>query len=292
MRAGLAKSAAVIVLGLLALGAAFLAVDVLDDRAASAVAHLASLKLDIRLTPLSLRRLDRVGEDFGVNGSGDVFVSLGGGFGQVGAGGAGLRLAAAPGGTISSLALDSAGHMLAVSDGYLGVLTSNPKSLHALVLPYEGARLAPSVRPGAVYLFGGAGGHQRLYRFTDSGGLAVLLDSEEPLTAVADTATDVYVATARRVVRLDRDGVRTVFQAPDDPAWGPLVSIALGPDGLLFVSTPSQVYAVLKRRALSIVNDSGGALRVRGDALHVLDRRRGLLYALSPATAAMFKGAG
>jgi hypothetical protein len=172
------------------------------------------------------------------------------------------------------------------------VLTRDPASLHGFVLPYDQARVAPSVRPGVVYLFGGAPqGAQRLYRFTDAGTLNVLLDSPEPIVAAADTAQDVYAATPRMVVKLGDTAPEAVFRAPDDPAWGPIVSIAAAPDGLLFVSTPKRVYAVFRRRAVSIVNDSGGSLRLSGQSLYVLDRGRGLLYALSPASPAMF-GAG
>jgi hypothetical protein len=244
----------------------------------------------MRLTPLAVRRLGAIGQDFAVSPTGSIFLNLDNSYAQLRPGGAQVRRAANPPAPINSLTLDASGHLLTVAGGYLGVLTSDPATLHALVLPYDDARLAPSSRPGVVYLFGGAGGTQRLYRFTESGVLNALLDSPDPITGAADNEQDIYAATADQVVRLGRDRPEVVFRAPGDPAWGPIISVAVAPDGLLFISTPRRVYAVMHRRALSIVNNSGGALRLVGEALFVFDGRRGLIYSLSPASAAMFGG--
>jgi hypothetical protein len=42
--------------------------------------------------------------------------------------------------------------------------------------------------------------------------------------------------------------------------------------------------------AISIINDSGGALQLRGDRLYVLDQVRQLLYTVEPASSALFDG--
>jgi len=56
----------------------------------------------------------------------------------------------------------------------------------------------------------------------------------------------------------------------------------------VFIATADRVYAALAGNAVSIVNDSGGALRWRDGRLYVLDPIRRLVYALSPADRTMF----
>jgi len=76
--------------------------------------------------------------------------------------------------------------------------------------------------------------------------------------------------------------MEVVFAAAPYP-WGPIDSICASPDGQqLFFSTPERVYTLGEGKALSIVNNSGGSIRLRAGRLYVNDRRRRLLYRLTP----------
>jgi hypothetical protein len=190
----------------------------------------------------------------------------------------------------NSLAFDGRGVALSITDGYLGVLSGGDDKARAGVpLPYVDARLAPSSHAGAVYLFGGLDGDYRLYRFFEGGTFQVLLETDEPIVAAADSKTEVYAATARLIARIASPRPIVMFRAPS--GWGPITSVAAADDGLVFFSTPAKIFALKGGIALSIVNNSGGALRLRGDKLYVLDPQRDLLYVLRPASLALFKRA-
>jgi hypothetical protein len=53
-------------------------------------------------------------------------------------------------------------------------------------------------------------------------------------------------------------------------------------DDLVLFSTRLRVYGLRDQAAVSIVNNGGGALRLRGERLYVLDSSRRLLFAVSP----------
>lgn len=269
-------------------------VHLLRVRDETALTHLAALRSEILLDPQTLRALppDR---DFDVAGDGSVLFASAGRLYEVPAGGgdaAALRLAS----RLDGFAFDRGGALLTVAEGFLGRIDAEGQAAegHAVPgapLPEGEARLSPSLRPGAVYLIVAHGEGSRLYRFFEDGGFQVLLDSARPLVAVADDRERVYAATATTIVRLTAERPELVFALPDAPDRAPIVSLAAAEDGTLLFSTADRLYAVRDRVAVSIVNDSGGALRVRDDRLYVLDARRALLYALSPMSAAMFRGA-
>jgi hypothetical protein len=190
----------------------------------------------------------------------------------------------------SSFALDTDGTMLAVADGYLGVLDQNGVVAHSLPLAFDGMRLAPSTRPGFIYLFGGANDDFRLYRLVADGTLQVVLQSKEPIVAAADNGDDIYAATPTRILRLKAGAPDILFKTPDDFA-GPIRSLAVTDDGMVIFSTDAKVYALLGPNALSIVNDAGGFVRVREGALYVLDPARKLLFRLTPASSSLVEPA-
>jgi hypothetical protein len=189
----------------------------------------------------------------------------------------------------SSLALDVTGTMLTVSGRYLGMLDADGRPLHSVPLPYDGARLQPSVHQGAVYLISGAAGDQRLYRFIEDGTLQVVLETNEPIVAAADSADAIYGMTPTKIVRVRAGPAQVVFQTPKRDWDGPLMSLAVTQDGVVLFSTATRVYALLGRNAVSIVNNAGGYLLTRDEALYVFDARRQILFALSPASADLFK---
>ena len=261
----------------------------LGDRDQTAVAVIGTAQVDQILAP---RQFDKfggvIGSDFGVTGTPAIALSVGGVLRVVD------DLAAArprtrdvniTGSQPSSLALDPDGTMLAIADGYLGVLNQNGEIVHGLPLPYADMRLAPSSLEGFTYLFGGVGDDFRLYRFVADGTLQIVLKSDEPIVAAADGPDGIYAATASTIMRVKAGRPEILFKAPDEDFAGPIRSIAIGDDGAVFFATDTKVYVLLGPNALSIVNDAGGAIRVRDGALYVLDPQSKILFRLKPASA-------
>jgi hypothetical protein len=82
-----------------------------------------------------------------------------------------------------------------------------------------------------------------------------------------------------------------LFKAPE--GWTPIVSLSVPASGRpVFFSTDTKVFVLLSGGAVSIINDSGGTLRLRGDTMYVLDRRRLLLYAAHPVSEELLKVKG
>jgi hypothetical protein len=251
----------------------------------------ADLEIDYLLSPASVRALGGpLGEDFDVTGASVAIVS------------AGDRLYAVDrssaseiplkGVAPSSFAVDTNDTLLTISGGYLGLLDEHNDALHAIPLQsLADARLARSSNPGTFFVFGGAAGSYRLYRFRDDGTLEILLDLPERIVAVTDTSSTIYVATAAHILRLDANGPVLLFKAP--AGWTPIVSLSVPASGRpVFFSTDTKVFVLLSGGAVSIINDSGGTLRLRGDTMYVLDRRRLLLYAAHPVSEELLKVKG
>jgi hypothetical protein len=264
----------------------------IDARNETAVEHVMGLDVTIIAGPRSLTPVAPLGADFDATSDGSILLRGKSQLYEVPKGATDVvdtGIAHPP----TSFALDGRDVALSITDGYLGTLSGGDEKARAGVpLPYLDARLAPSSHAGAIYMFGGLDRDYRLYRFFEDGTFQVLLETDEPIVAAADTKAEVYAATGRLIVRIASPRPTVMFQAPSDPGWGPIISIAAADDDLLFFSTPGRVFALKGGIALSIVNDSGGALRRRGDRLYVLDPHRDLLYALSPASLAMFKRTG
>jgi hypothetical protein len=275
------------VIGLVVLAAAILftaqvVFTAASERKAMSVAAAKVVSVRPYAGPLAVQRLGRLGRDFDATASGTLILRVENRLVALRPDG-GVQALPTKGPAADSFALDTQDNLLTVAGGYFGRLTEAGEALPAVPLPYDDARLARSIHPGAVYLFGGGGGEQRLYRFWDTGNFEVLLASPEPMVGVTDTARAVYVASADRVMRLDGRGAVIVFRIPPGSDFGPIVSVAATADGQVLVSTASQVFAIGGGAAATLVNDSGGELRARGDRVYVLDRTRGLIYALDPS---------
>jgi len=277
-----------IVLGIASL-ASWVGFDTAAMQRGTAISTISGLHVDYLALPREAARLGYLGQELDVTTSGLAIVRVGNYVAKAGPDTT-LESLGVDGSQIASFALDSDDNLLTVSDGYFGRLDDSGQSLHAVPLPYDDARLAHSVRPNSVYLYGGAASDYRLYHFLDNGTFELVLKSEEPIVAVADTTSNVYAATVDRVFSLTPSGPECVFSIPDGTDWGNIVSIAASSGGPLFVSTSSTVYAVKGLVAISIINDSGGALQLRGDRLYVLDQVRQLLYTVEPASSALFDG--
>jgi hypothetical protein len=108
--------------------------------------------------------------------------------------------------------LDSDGALLAIEDGYLGVLNKDGQIVQGVPLPPANMRLAPSAHAGAIYMFGGAQKNYRLYRFIDDGTFQILLEAEEPIVAVADNKNSIYAATPATILRIKAWTPTVVFK--------------------------------------------------------------------------------
>lgn len=284
--------AAFALLAVAAYAAIRVGLDAYAERRQSEIAVIGTLRVDYILGPTDAGRLGAAfGEDFAVTSSATIVVQNSGGLYEIAPSSSGFAFSAVAlnGPAPDSFAVDSDDALLTVAGGYFGMLDADGRTVDAVPLPYDGMRLAHSTLDGVVYLFGGDKASYRLYRFTDDGVFQILLESDEPIVGVADNRKSVYVATRTQIVRLGAKRPVLVFKSGEADLGGAIVSLAVAPDDdVLFFSTSSRVYALRGAAALSVINDSGGALRLRGDALYVLDRARGLLYAARPATRKLF----
>jgi len=159
--------------------------------------------------------------------------------------------------------------------GSWGYLDADGKVCQALPLPEGNYSLATAATAGTVLVLGGY--ENTLYRFVDDGSLDVLLESDEPLVAATAAGTHVYAATQNTIMEVKYKTPEVLFVNPEHHE--PIISIAASTTtGLLFFSTPHQVYMVKDGIAESIIYNSGGQLRIHDDQLLVLDTERGLLY--------------
>ena len=192
----------------------------------------------------------------------------------------------------SSFTLDQDDTMLGIVGGYFGALDAVGHFSQAIPLSLEQPRLAPSSLDGVVYLFGQSDSDYRLYRLMIDGTLNVLLASAVRVVAVADRGGVVFVATENEILRLAPDTPDVLFHVPDQDFGGPIRSLAISDDGVLFFSTDTMVHVLLAAGSISVVNDAGGMLRYRGGALFLLDPDRRLLLRLIPASKSLFTRSG
>lgn len=284
---GIAALLAVVLLAVLAASLR----DALEDRKLTAVATLKSATVEQLLGPREFARIGgTIGPDF-VPAENDSLVLLAGGrliaVDRLGAAIPDIAEIAVAGDKPDSFAMDRDGTILALAGGFLGLLNEDGTIAKGVPQTFDNMRLNPSSRPGAFYMFGGTAGQYRLYRFISDGTLQVLLDVDEPVTAAADHGQDIYAATAGAILHLKPGKPDVLFTAP--PGMDPIISLAIGTDGLVMFSTAKKVYALIGPNALSIVTDAGGSLRVHAGKLYVLDPDRKLLFSLTPASTGLFE---
>jgi hypothetical protein len=264
---------------LIALWTAEWIVQIVRLRDEAALSHLAGLRSEVLLDPETLRALPPLDADFDVASDGSVLFASGGRlYETMPDSGATVELPLPA--KLQSFAFDRGGALLTVSEGFLGRVDAEGRIVSGVPLPEGEARLSPSLHPGATYLIAAYREGSRLYRFLDDGSYQALLESDQPLIAAADDRDHVYAATGGMIVRLADPKPIVVFKVPDGAAWGPIRSLTAGEDGLLLFSTRDKIFALRDGVALSIVNDSGGALRMRD----------GRAYSLAPISSAMFRG--
>jgi hypothetical protein len=261
-----------------------------EARETSSIAAISTVNLEYVIDPTDVRwRAAPFAPDFDVTSSATVLLRNGTNlyeiqppFGQ-----GSFSAIKVNGPAPDSFAVDNDDTLLTVAGGYFGMLGPTGETIDAVPLPDAKMRLAHSAVDGIVYLYGGENSDYRLYSFADNGSFRILLQLDEPIVAVADNQKCVYIATGTRLFQIRNDHVSLLLKLSEDDG-GPIQSVAAGDDDLLFFSTDSKVYAMRGSGALSIVNNSGGGLRLRGDTLYVLDASRSLVYTLRPATRKLF----
>jgi hypothetical protein len=262
-----------------------------EAREASSIVTIGTLNLEYVIDPTDARwHAAPFGQDFDVTSSSTVVLRNGNFLYEIRQPfGKGAFSAIKVNGAVpDSFAVDNDDVLLTVAGGYFGMLDETGATVDAVPLPDASMHLAHSALDGVVYLYGGEGSDHRLYSFGDNGAIRILLQLDEPIIAVADNHRSIYVATATRIFRV-RDNQLSLLLKLSHDEEGPIRSLAAAlDDDLLFFSTDSRVYAFRGDAALSIVNNSGGSLRLRGDTLYVLDDARGVVFALRPATRQLF----
>ena len=260
------RYAAVAVVLVCAAWAAEWIVQVVRLRDETALNHLAGLRSEVLLDPDTLRALSPLDRDFDIASDGSLLFARDGRLHEA-MPDAGTAAALPLPAKLQSFAFDRGGPLLTIADGFLGRIDAQGQIVSGVPLPEGDARLSPSLRPGAVYLIAAYRKGSRLYRFLEDGSFQILLESDRTLVAAADDRDNIYAATGNMIR-----------------------SFAAGDDGLLLFSTDDKVFALRDGVAVSIVNDSGGILRVRDGRAYALDARRHLLYSLTPVSMAMFRG--
>ena len=264
--------------------------DALAVRAATAVTAIGGARIELLLGPRDFAALGGgPGRELGVTHAGAIVFRIGPALRVVDPARAPLPATSelALSAVLDSFALDPNGTMLTVSGGFFGMVNERGELVQGVPLPAPDLQLAPSRHEGATYLFGKTGDHHRLYRFIDDGTLQVLLESEQPIVAAADSELATFAATGSTILRIKAGAPETLFTAPEEFA-GPIRSLAVTDDDIVLFATDAKIYALLGLNALSIVNDAGGTIRVRDGVLYVLDPARRLLFTLRPASAQLF----
>lgn len=189
-----------------------------------------------------------------------------------------------------SFAIDDDGTLLTIAGGYFGMLGEDGKTVDAVPLPKGEMHLAHSEAQGVIYLYGGENSDYRLYSFSENGSFRILLQTENPITAVADNTNSIYVVTGDKILRIHDNQITPMLRINESDLGGPILSVVpASADDVVFFSTSRQVFALYGGAAVSIINNSGGALRLRQECLYVLDPERSMLYAVSPATRELFR---
>lgn len=247
-----------------------------------------------RLRVLNLARLhyllnaqdfDRLGgtlsPEFGVtDAENGVILSSSGAFEvQPGARGAAFKRLAPPTALPTAIAV-SGNTLLGIRSFHLGDLT--PKGFEeAVPLPCLGMRLAPSLVPGRVYLFGGSPNiARRAYCIRSDGTLEILAELPAEVVAIADSGGgNIYLAMSHEILHWTKEAIGLTLRLPS--GWPPIQGLAADWDNrTLFFSAGRKVYLVRRSMVVTVVEDAGGSLRWRRGKLYLLDSQRRLLVAL------------
>jgi hypothetical protein len=179
-----------------------------------------------------------------------------------------------------SFSLDGQGSVLSISGRYFGQL-ENGEFSRAVPLPYSRMRLMGSSLPGVAYLIGGQEeSAHRVYAFFSDGTLQIEAEVPEPIVAVADNQSAVYLATRNAILRVTKNDIQPVFRLPAE--LEDITSLAVDSnDKALYFATAKETFVLSGLSAVRILQDLGGVLRMRNDRLYVWSPERQVLVAVS-----------
>jgi hypothetical protein len=168
---------------------------------------------------------------------------------------------------------------------------NDDSSLKAIPLPSERMRLASSVYPGTVYLFGGNGDlAHRIYAFLSDGTFRVIANLPDSVISVSDNSyKQVYIADQREIYRITADKCELVIRLPND--FPPILSIASAQDNnqILYFSTREKVFAIHGLSTIAVAKNLGGILRMKNEKLYVFDPERHILISMFGLTKSLLE---
>ncbi len=178
-----------------------------------------------------------------------------------------------------SYTIDQDGALLTVSGYFFGQMEEASFS-KVLPLPTLGMLVKTSIYPGTVYLFGGVKNeNNRLYAIHRDGNFTIIVELPDPIVSVTDTKDIIYLATNNEIYSVSPKSVNVVIRLPENS--DPITSIEVSPDNeILYYATANKVFALHGLAALSIVNNAGGFLRLRGEKLYLWDSQQKILVCI------------
>jgi hypothetical protein len=180
------------------------------------------------------------------------------------------------------------GALIAICDRQLARY-ENGGLVREVDLPAAGMRLAPSGNRDEFYVFGGGDDSARVvYRVLRGRRCEKLLETPEAVTALTEMGGRLYVALGTKVLGVSRRGPVSVVYDPPIAAGTILALVGDPATRTLFMATADGVTALRGGRAITLLAGCGGALRLSGGSLYVLDSRRGLVIRV-PGVAAQLE---
>lgn len=247
---------------------------------ADRVHALLGVGLEYVLTPERCSALGGAPDEFDVTPNQTVVASNGNGLLEITTTSDGIQVDRLAEKKPDSFSLDGQGSVLSISGRYFGQL-ENGEFSRAVPLPYSQMRLMGSSLPGVAYLIGGqeVSAH-RVYAFFSDGTLQIEAEVPEPVVAVADNQSAVYLATSHAILRVTKNDIQPVFRLPAD--LDDITSLVVdADDNALYFATAKETFVLSGLSAVRLLQDLGGVLRMRNDRLYVWSPERQVLVAVS-----------
>jgi hypothetical protein len=239
------------------------------------------ISVDYILSPTHADQLnDLASQEFDVTPDGVVLIGSHAGLLALKSSNDGLQVEQLAEQAPDSFAADGQGTTLTISAQYFGELEDGQFS-KLVPLPHPGMRLMPSSLTEIVYLIGGEDEYAgRVYTFSGDGIARIIAEVPEPVVAVCDNATNVYLASKHTIFRVAAREIQVVIRLPD--SVGEIVSLAAAPDDrAVYFSTEKETFVVSGLSAIALTRDLGGTIRERDGKLYIWSPQRHLLVSLS-----------
>ena len=168
------------------------------------------------------------------------------------------------------------GLLLAVRGKELAFLDDKGQLQPMLALPSDGMGIAAGQSSVFVFERKPGGARYTIYEVAPGRQARRLLESPEPIDAVAQAGDHTFFASAG--VAFDATPGQPLRALAGMPSGAKVRSLAASADGRrLYVSDGTAIYAIEGERAALVTSVVGGALRMQQGALLVLDPRRRLI---------------